>query len=59
MVIAEIAEMDEVSDLLAVLMRVPQGGSVADLKTITLYSGQDVVSAAEKVAAVGYQPVQG
>ena len=54
-----IAEMNEVSDLLSVLMRVIQGGAIADLKTIALYSGQDVVAGAEKAASLDYTPAQG
>ena len=54
-----IAEMNEVSDLLAVLMRVIQGGAIADLKTITLYTGQDVVDSGEKAASVDYAPAKG
>ena len=54
-----IAEMNEVSDLLAVLMRVIQGGAIADLKTITLYTGQDVVDCGEKAASVDYTLAKG
>ncbi len=54
-----IADMPSITEHLAVVMMVMGGGSVEDVKTITLYEGADVVAAATMAAggSVDYSPV--
>ncbi len=55
-----IADMPSMQEHLAVVMKVMMGGSVADVKTITLYQGADVAAAAALAQGdtVDYSPVE-
>ena len=53
-----ISEAPDTKTYLSVIMKVMQGGSIDDIKTVTLYSGSDVVAAATMAASdVKYTPV--
>lgn len=53
-----VSEATDTKTYLSVIMKVMQGGSIEDIKTVTLYSGADVVAAATMAASdVSYAPV--
>ena len=51
-----ISEAADVTDISALLMKVASTGSVNNLETTVLMTGEDVLNSLTKASSVGYRP---